>query len=645
MIIWKREGNKTIFYLKKRREDGKKEKIAVVSVDSSPETEDFFEEMDEGIVCWKRKIKMPSVRMVMEAEACFAAEHTLIPAVSYDGNPWGKDHEYKGYEKNGIPYTYAWHRTAVPGASASWNEEAGAALYGTGRCSGSLSFRGGKTVFRVLWPETEEPEVLYADTWEPAWYGTMEPTDEFTAYLCLGEGKEAVKRMLSYAWTQNYILQGSSMRNGQSGEEEESGRRQAVRRPEKNARTIWELSTQYARRLYTEEKDGFRGFSIGYTWNGTAWEKREKIKYEIGWCGQNASLAVSLLYDYQMTHNRESLDMGISVLDSWVEKARSENGFLLTRYDDKEFPIDACNLGTAGQQLLEASAQAEILGIDKKKWEKTALEICDFVLERQQLDGRIGMSWNHDGSARELLGSAGAFLILPLAEAFMRTGNREYHVAAVRAYSCYFREFMNHSYGTSGALDTCCIDKESVIPLLKAGILLYHTTGFTSYLNMAEEAAWYLSTWQWHQSVEFPEGSVLGKLKYDTFGGTAVSTSHHHMDPFALCYVTDLLELAELTGHMQWKERALAIWINGSQMISDGTLCVTPTGPRPAGSCDEGYIHTRWANSRAHEKDGKRTGWGGSFDVTQWLVAWPCAFRLETLRKSGNWNLLDGIAE
>ena len=36
------------------------------------------------------------------------------------------------------------------------------------------------------------------------------------------------------------------------------------------------------------------------------------------------------------------------------------------------------------------------------------------------------------------------------------------------------------------------------------------------------------------------------------------------------------------------------------------------------------------------------TGWRGSFDVTQWLVAWPCAFRLEVLRKCGNWNLLDG---
>ena len=603
---------------------------AAAYVETPQGAEDFFSQEEEGVILWVRRTEQPAAEMTLEVSSCFRAEHTLIPAVSYDGNPWGRDHEYKGYEKDGIPYTFAWHRTAVPGASASWNTETGVALFGTRRCSASLFEKNGRTVSRVLWPETEAPQVLYADAWGPAWQGEMEPADTFTAYLCLGEGKEAVKRMLSRAWRLNRNSPGTSR----------------LRKPEKTAARIWELSADYARILYTEEADGFCGFSIGYTWNGTEWEKRKEVKYEIGWCGQNASLGVSLLYDYQMTRNRESLDKAVAVLDSWTKLARSENGLLLTRYDDKTFPIDACNLGTAGQQLLEAYDQAKRLGLEKENWKETALEICRFVLERQQLDGRIGMSWNHDGTARELKGSAGAFLILPLAEAFRRTGNQEYHVAAARAYSCYYREFMNQCYGTSGALDTCCIDKESVIPLLKAGILLYHTTGFTSYLSMAEEAAWYLSTWQWHHSVDFPEDSTLGRLHYDTFGGTAVSTSHHHMDPFALCYVADLIELAELTGHMQWKERALAIWNNASQVISDGTLCVPPTGVRPAGSCDEGYIHTRWGNSRiSGQENGRRTGWGGSFDVTQWLVAWPCAFRLETLRKCGNWNLLDGIVD
>lgn len=611
MIEKVREGNRTVFYLDKKA-------AAVVCTPKGAEDEFLIRE-NGTLICWQRKTEEPVSSMVMEVQDCFAADHTMVPSVAYDGNPWGKDHEYKGYEKDGIPYTYAWHRTAIQGASASWNEEMGVAVYGQKHCSGSLTFQEKRTLHRIIWPETEEPEVLYSDCWGEAFHGEMEPENTFTAYLCIGRGREAAKQMLHHAWQQNY----------------------EHKQPERRAEEIWKLSADYAHRLYTEEKDGFKAFSIGFTWDGRNWVKRPEMKYEIGWCGQNASLGVSLLYDYQMTGNQQSLKKGMDVLDSWVEKARSKSGFLLTRYDPEDSLIDACNLGTAGQQLLEAWDQAKILGLEKDKWRDAALEICDFVLERQLLDGRIGMSWHRDGSACELAGSAGAFLILPLAEAFRRFGKEEYHIAAVRAYSYYYREFTNNCFGTSGALDTCCIDKESIIPMLKAGLLLYETTGFDSYLKMAEEAAWYLSTWQWHHRVDYPEGTVLGKLGYDTFGGTAVSTSHHHLDPFALCYVPDLLKLAELTGNKQWQERALAVWNNGVQVISDGSLKIEPAGVRPAGSCDEGYIHTRWGNSPFGEK-GKKTGWGESFGVTQWLVAWPCAFRLEVLRKCGNWNLLDG---
>ena len=108
--------------------------------------------------------------------------------------------------------------------------------------------------------------------------------------------------------------------------------------------------------------------------------------------------------------------------------------------------------------------------------------------------------------------------------------------------------------------------------------MLYEATGFERYLKMAQKAAWYLSTWQWHQSVVYPSDSILGKMGYDTFGGTAVSTSHHHIDPFALCYVEDLKKLAIFTKNTQWESRAFAIWYNASQGISDGTLMIGETG-------------------------------------------------------------------
>lgn len=304
-----------------------------------------------------------------------------------------------------------------------------------------------------------------------------------------------------------------------------------------------------AKRLYTEEPDGLKAFSIGFTWNGSAWVKRDALKYEICWCGQNASLAVSMLYHAQMHGDEAAARIGFAVLDSWLEKARSPEGLLLTRYDPPDQPIDAVNLGGAGVQFFEAHRIAKLLGADRPEYRAAALEICEFAIQRQRLDGGIGVSWRQDGSPLELRGTAGGFLLLPLARAFLETGEERYNVAAVRAFTYYYSEFHRHGYGTAGALDTYCIDKESAIPLLKGALLLYRATGFPRYLEWAEEAAWYLSTWQWHYTVAYPEGSVLRELGYDTFGGTAVSTSHLHIDPFALCYVPDLLELAELTGN------------------------------------------------------------------------------------------------
>lgn len=604
-IIWKTDHctNETIFYA---------DNIPVASVKVIPGCTDTFTREDENVLRWNRTTDTPVTKMEMAVETFFSAEHTMIPAVSYDGNPWGSDHEYKSYEWEGIPYTFAFHRCAVPGASCSMNSQVGLAFYcSQGEpCSCSLQPEKDYTVHRILWPETEGPRILHTQgRWEESFQGTMEARSSFTAYLCFGIGQSSAwKGMLHHAWQMNYCPMS----------------------PDLSPEETWRLGIAYAKLLYTEEADGFKAFSIGFTWNESQWVKRSDYKYELGWCGQNASFAVSLLYDYQMNGDHESLDMGLAVLQNWIQRARSADGFLLTRYDPPGCLIDACNLGGAGLQFFEAYDITKHLGCEKPEFMKTALEICRFAMERQRLDGGMGMSWNQDGTPHELKGTAGAFLILPLAEAFLRTKDPAYNVAAVRAFSYYYNEFKRNGYGTAGALDTYCIDKESVIPLLKGALLMYKCTGFTSYLKWAEEAAWYLSTWQWHHAVDYPKGSVLQKMHYNTFGGTAVSTSHHHIDSYALYYVNDLLELASLTKNPQWKERAIAIWCNGVQGISDGTTALMDKGPRPAGSQDEGYLHTRWGDPS--KKD-------GYFSLSQWLVAWPGAFRLEVLRGDNNWNL------
>lgn len=568
---------------------------------------DSFVFHEGDVVEWTCKTAKETDHMCMELEDCFEAKHIVVPAVSYDQNPWGKDHEYKGLEKDGIPYSFAYHRTAVPGATVSKGNRVSLAVCSSDTASGSMFIQNKKAVHRLIWPETESPQYLMADCFMLEYIGKIKPRCEFKGWIFFSDQCDADEKMMLYIWKQN------------------------IKRlhPKQSAQTIWDWSVEYAKKLYTHDGE-IHAFNIGFRWDGNEWVKREEMKYEIGWCGQNASLAVSLLYDYQMNGNKDSLKKGLAVLDWWTQKARSKEGLLLTRYDPEDSLIDACNLGTAGCQLIEAYEQCERIGVRRTQYLTAALEICDFAMAHQRLDGGIAMSWNRDGSVHTLEGTAGAFLILPIVKAFEKTHKEKYNIAAVRAYSYYFREFKNCGYGTSGALDTCCIDKESVIPLLKGGIMLYEATGFERYLKMAQKAAWYLSTWQWHQSVVYPSDSILGKMGYDTFGGTAVSTSHHHIDPFALCYVEDLKKLAIFTKNTQWESRAFAIWYNASQGISDGTLMIGETGVRPRGSCDEGILHTRWGNN------------GNYFGVSQWLVAWPCAFRLEVLRKLDNWNWLNG---
>ncbi len=387
---------------------------------------------------------------------------------------------------------------------------------------------------------------------------------------------------------------------------------------------IWELGMAYAKEGLWAEDGDFRGFAIGRKWNGEKWIQARH--YEIGWCGQNASLANSMLADYLNSGNEDSLHRGLAVLDGWTAGGRLPNGMIHCHYDyvllfkpEEREVQDACNLGTAALNLFEAEQLARRCGVERPIYRETALGICDFVLSVQSPEGRIGKSWKNDGTPHDPEGTVGCFLVPPLVKAYELTGNEAYLLGAELGYRFYMRELLDNGYTTAGALDTYCVDKESAIPLLKAGLALFRVTGKKTYLEWAEHAAWYLATWQWHHTVGYDAGTGLGSIGYDTFGGTAVSTQHHHIDPFAVAFVEDWLELAALTGNTMWRDRALAVWANATIGISDGSLMVKGK-LRPEGSQGEGYFHTRW---------------GEPFDISEWLVAWPTAFRLEVLRRVG----------
>jgi len=298
------------------------------------------------------------------------------------------------------------------------------------------------------------------------------------------------------------------------------------------------------------------------------------------------------------------------------------------------FQNDACNLGTGADGFFEAYDLLQKAGIDKPEYLKTAYSICDFALERQDEEGSFAKSWDDEGNVRAKKGTIGCFLILPIITAYKKSGDKKYLEAAIKAFDFYYAGLERDGFTTAGALDTYSIDKESSSPLLRDALALYNVTGDKKYVERAEKIAWYLCTWMMYYTVEYPDDCLIKKMGYDTFGSTSVSTPHQAMDQYALRDVLSFLELYKITGFVQWRERAVAFWCNACQCISDGTLYINGR-IRPAGSQDEAVFHTRWGRYGVPP-----------FSPSQWLPAWPCAFRLENLRWHDDWSFFDeGLSE
>ncbi|MBN2445802.1 MAG: hypothetical protein JXO22_03705 [Phycisphaerae bacterium] len=588
---------------------------------------DDIRDLGDGVFEWTRTITLGSgasprpVRLTLDFVAAHNPTFSLIPAISYNGNPWGTGREPKGFTQDGEPWSFAFHRSAVPGGTYSEGPRWAVALWATG----STPPRGGScslipdenhTTHRLIWPEEERPRTYTnRDKYGPPCIETMtlQPGESMTATAHVfaapvQQPRTAWQRWIDACWS----------------------RVEHDAPPLHSADELWALGVHFARERLWAEEGVFRGFSIGLLHNEQGWYQRTSHKYEIGWAGQNASLACALLEDHLRTGDQASLDKGLATLDTWVQHGRFPCGLVYAVIDpvlDGSAPgwLDACNMGNAVECYLEAYELARQCGKDKPEYRELALGICDFMLKTQQPDGRYGRAWSADGKRISPDGTIGCFIVPAMIAAHRATGRREYLESAARAYRAYYGGLAKHAFTTAGALDTDCIDKESAWPLMDAGLALFDITGDEFYVDAAEDAAYYTATWQYCHSVPVSPNSMFADMAYDSFGGTAVSTQHHHVDPYGVRFVPVYLRLAELRNNSLWAKRARALWRNGMMGVSDGTLKLRGVVLPRGGQC-EGYFQTRWVSQG---------------NCSLWLVAWPTAFRLEVLRRMKNWDALN----
>ena len=565
----------------------------------------------------------------------------FIPSVSYSGNQFGDGMEPKGLLCENEPWIFSSDHMGVPGCSVVMGQAGCSALFLSRddiQSASSLEIREDTVIQRAFFTHIEYPKAYI----EKFRYGdailntaTLSPGESLTVcanlFLCDNKGIFGYRPFIEYLlteWTRPSVSRD---------------------KPE-----IYEYSMSFLRRLIEhigEDTLTNMGFvpnpqkkipEIPYS----EFVYRRNIRYECGWCGQNISNAFLLLFDeaekrnFKITQknkiapfdmafalegkfNKESKDFkdAISILETW-QKYRFASGLFPVLLDHvfkgrTEFSLDLCNLGWLIYQYLNCYILLKNGGVERKDFLDCARGAIDALLHYPALGKGFPQTVNEKGEILCDLGMAGGMMVVAALQMYRITSEEKYLSAGKTAFDFYYDTYLSRNVAAGGALDTYCIDKESAGPILRAALMLERLTGDSTYLEKAENISCYLQTWMFYYDIPFPKDTDADRLGFTTFGATAVSAQHHHLDCWASFYIPDFRYLAERTEHSVWNLAADALREYTFGGISDGKTELHGF-LRPAGAQNEAIFQSDWSFDGRNKK--------GEFN--DWLVSWVNAFRL-----------------
>ncbi len=565
----------------------------------------------------------PTVRRFqtsLRVQDCFQASRYLIPCVSINGNDFGNGGEPKGLYRDGRKWVFAYDRVCIPSCTLTENADIACALFASGESSASLESscsiteNEGVLCKEIIHPVVEAPlSYCSRDRYDSCYetYLELAPDGCFESgfYICVSRPRwenygicDTLDQVLDLYGTPDY-------------------------KNLPDEQTAWDASLAFARSLI-KDCDGMQGFNIGFTPNDSGgFSFRGDKSFEMGWCGQNILLCRMLLCSYQRSGNARDLQTALDILDAWVSTCCAPSGLMATNLacwnDLENATADTCNLGYGAYELLRCHELLEKMDIRRPQYLQAALGICDFFCRSYSPEHGFGKQWSLSGECLDPHGSIGAFVICALVKAYALTGRQTYLQMAEKAIDHYAAAALDPFCFTAGALDTSCVDKETAAPFLISAILLYEQTKKPHYLTYARKAAYYFVSWMFCYDPVYGAQTDAAAHEFRATGLTAVSAQHHHLDAYAGLVVPYIRRLAAYTHDPLWDRRADLMWQAVLQCVSDGTLRIHGR-LRPAGSQNEAFFQCRWGEFGVGER-GK---------LNDWLVAWPCAFRLSALQEA-----------
>ena len=583
----------------------------------------------------------------------FRAGRYTMPCVSYNGNDFdggitiadgirlGNVKVPVGISCEGEPWVYSYQRTGIPSCTLTENADAGMALFAANdtpsslvsSCSLELDEQG-RYVHVIVRPVIEAPYTYEAKgVFGPRYEEkiTLAPGETFTArsYVCVCPPKwnnYATVSLMEHALKLLDTRLEICMDDGE-----------AWALGQKYIRSLlylydgkWLFATNRKQRMFHAQHKVL--ISREEMAERQKWEYWTDIatfdpSFEIGWAGQNFLCARMIATQSFLSGDESLLEKAYSVYDAFIASQR-RNGLLHIRYDQnytskhRSIPADVCNLGWGAAEAVRMYTLLKEHGIDKPEYLDFARKICDFFIKKWSDEYGFGKTWKLSGRPVQKRGTIGGFMIPALAELYEACGDRKYLDAAEKASDFYYKRDMDQFVCTAGAIDCNCIDKETSYPLLQSSLTLYRITGEPKYLERAEKAAAYFSSWMFFFDPVYGPETDFAKYNWHVTGGTGISAEHQAIDAWGGIMPADLIELSRLTGNPMWERIARLMWANAVQGITRRLGEFYHDMQRPIGSQNEGFFQARYTKYRPVIEAGY---WNDIF------VSWPPAYRLWTL--------------
>lgn len=596
---------------------------------------------------------------ILKVEDLFGATHYTIPCVSYNGNDFdggatiadgvklGKVKVPLGISCEGEPWTYSYQRTGVPSCTLTENASAGIALFAANDSPESLvsscaleQTEDGRFVHVIVRPVIEAPysyeaKGVFGPRYEEKL--TLEPGKIFTAtsYLCVCPPKWENYASVSLMEHALKLLD-PQLDICLSDQEAWDLAQHYIRSLLYLYKGKWLLATNRKQRLFHLQHKVL--ISREEMAERQKWEYWTDIatfdpSFEIGWAGQNFLDARMLAVQAFATGDEALLGKAVGVFDAFIE-SQKKNGLLHVRYDQnyeenhlKNIPADVCNLGWGAAEAARMYKLLKAHGIEKPECVEFARKICDFCISKWDDRNGFGKTWLLSGKPVQKSGTIGGFMIPALVELYSVTGEKKYLDAAEKASDFYYQRDVDRFVCTAGAIDCNCIDKETSYPFLESSLKLYAITGDGKYLERAEKAAAYFSSWMFFFDPLYGPETDFVKYNWHVTGGTAVSAEHQCIDAWGGIMPADLYELSALTGNPMWERIARLMWANAVQGITTRLGEFFHDMQRPIGAQNEGFFQARYTKYRPVIEAGY---WNDIF------VSWPNAYRLWTLDRLHN---------